>query len=85
MGTTLLILAAALGDWRLLVAAPIVGYAFAWIGHFGLEATSRRPSAIPCGRSSATSDARAGAAADWAPSCGGYVRYLDPARQRRQP
>jgi len=37
MGVTLLILAAALGDWRLLVAAPIIGYAFAWIGHFGLE------------------------------------------------
>ncbi len=36
-GLTLLILAAALGDWRLLVAAPLVGYAFAWIGHFGLE------------------------------------------------
>ncbi len=29
--------AALTGDWRLVVAAPIVGYAFAWIGHFGLE------------------------------------------------
>jgi hypothetical protein len=24
-------------DWRLLVAAPAIGYAFAWVGHFGLE------------------------------------------------
>lgn len=24
-------------DWRLLVAAPVVGYAFAWVSHFGLE------------------------------------------------
>jgi hypothetical protein len=34
----LLVLAAVLeGDWRFLIAAPIVGYAFAWIGHFGFE------------------------------------------------
>src|SRR5579863_4759766 len=24
-------------DWRWIVAAPVVGYAFAWIGHFGFE------------------------------------------------
>ena len=24
-------------DWRWLVAAPLVGYAFAWAAHFGLE------------------------------------------------
>ena len=34
----LLVLAAVLTlDWRCLVAAPIVGYAFAWIAHFGIE------------------------------------------------
>ena len=37
LGVTCVILAAALGDWRLLVAAPLVGYGCAWIGHFGLE------------------------------------------------
>jgi hypothetical protein len=29
--------AGATADWRLLVAAPAVGYAAAWIGHFGFE------------------------------------------------
>lgn len=24
-------------DWRLIIAAPILGYAFAWLGHFGFE------------------------------------------------
>jgi hypothetical protein len=24
-------------DWRYLVAAPIVGYAFAWVAHFAIE------------------------------------------------
>src|SRR5579875_3405682 len=24
-------------DWRFLIAAPLVGYAFAWAAHFGLE------------------------------------------------
>ena len=24
-------------DWRFLVAAPVVGYAFAWVAHFVLE------------------------------------------------
>ena len=24
-------------DWRWLVAAPVVGYAFAWAAHFGIE------------------------------------------------
>ncbi len=25
------------GDWRLLAAAPVVGYGFAWFGHFMVE------------------------------------------------
>ena len=36
-GYGLVIAAAVLGDWRLLVAAPIVGYGNAWIGHFFVE------------------------------------------------
>jgi hypothetical protein len=24
-------------DWRFLIAAPLIGYAFAWAAHFGLE------------------------------------------------
>jgi hypothetical protein len=30
-------LAAVTRDWRWCVAAPLVGYAFAWAAHFGLE------------------------------------------------
>jgi hypothetical protein len=37
LGLLLLLAAVILRDWRPLVAAPIVGYAFAWIGHFGFE------------------------------------------------
>jgi len=33
----LLILFVVTGDWRWLVAAPIVGYAFAWFGHVVFE------------------------------------------------
>jgi hypothetical protein len=36
-GLALVVAAAVLADWRLLVAAPVVGYAAAWIGHFGFE------------------------------------------------
>ncbi len=32
-----LILAAASQDWRLLVAAPLIGYVFAWTAHLTLE------------------------------------------------
>jgi hypothetical protein len=24
-------------DWRFLIAAPVIGYAFAWAAHFGIE------------------------------------------------
>lgn len=35
----LLVLAATLlgGDWRWLLAAPLCGYGFAWVGHFACE------------------------------------------------
>lgn len=41
IGTTLvvasLIAAAVLMDWRFLAAAPVIGYGFAWVGHFFFE------------------------------------------------
>jgi hypothetical protein len=40
VGTTLVIAAAICGfliDWRVFVAAPLVGYGFAWLGHFVFE------------------------------------------------
>ena len=47
-GLVLAALAAAVAvDWRFLILAPVVGYAFAWIGHFFFEknrpATFRYP------------------------------------------
>jgi hypothetical protein len=33
----LVLCAIAARDWRFLVAAVVVGYAFAWIGHFAIE------------------------------------------------
>lgn len=30
-------LAVGLGDWRWLIAAPVIGYGFAWGAHFGVE------------------------------------------------
>jgi hypothetical protein len=32
-----LVAALALGRWLLLLAVPVVGYGFAWIGHFAFE------------------------------------------------
>lgn len=50
VGTSLVIVCLALGflrDWRFFVAAPLIGYGFAWIGHFAFEknrpATFRYP------------------------------------------
>lgn len=37
LGLGLLVSGALLLDWRLAVAAPLVGYAFAWTAHFGIE------------------------------------------------
>ena len=40
VGTTLVIAAAICGfliDWRFFVVAPLVGYGFAWVGHFVFE------------------------------------------------
>lgn len=39
-GTSLVMVCLALGalrDWRFFVAAPLIGYGFAWIGHFVFE------------------------------------------------
>ena len=37
VGTGLLLAGLALRRWDLALAAPVVGYAFAWAGHFGVE------------------------------------------------
>ncbi len=37
LGICLLIASAVTGMWGLAVAAPVVGYAFAWIGHVAVE------------------------------------------------
>ncbi|MEX0676832.1 MAG: DUF962 domain-containing protein [Pirellulales bacterium] len=40
VGSTLVLVviaAAAVYNWWLLLAAPVVGYGFAWIGHFAIE------------------------------------------------
>jgi hypothetical protein len=37
LGLLLLVGAAVTGDWRLLPAAVVLGYGFAWAGHFWVE------------------------------------------------
>jgi hypothetical protein len=37
MGIIALVIAAIESDWRWLLAAPIAGYAFAWLGHIVFE------------------------------------------------
>ena len=40
MGTLAALVALAWGlghDWRFIILSPILGYAFAWVGHFGFE------------------------------------------------
>ena len=36
-GVAALVAAAATRDWRWLLAAPVIGYAFAWVGHLVFE------------------------------------------------
>ena len=38
-GTSLALIALIAGafDWRLVIAAPLIGYGFAWASHFGVE------------------------------------------------
>jgi hypothetical protein len=43
IGTSLALVAVAAGiivDWRWMIAAPILGYGAAWLGHFGFEGNS---------------------------------------------
>src|SRR5271169_5455497 len=49
-GVAALVAAAATRDWHWLLAAPVIGYAFAWVGHLVFERTGRRPSGIRAGR-----------------------------------
>jgi hypothetical protein len=40
VGTSLVIVALVCGllvDWRFFIAAPLIGYGFAWVGHFVFE------------------------------------------------
>lgn len=34
--------------WLWLLAVPVIGYGFAWLGHFIFEKTVRPPSNTPC-------------------------------------
>ena len=49
-----LFLAVASQQWLWLLALPLVGYGFAWVGHFVFGRTARPPSSTRCGRSWAT-------------------------------
>lgn len=63
IGTTLVIFILALtiakGAWLLLLALPLAGYSFAWVGHFFFERTGRRLSSIRCTACLATSSCTA--------------------------
>ncbi len=63
IGTTLVIFILAMtlakGAWLLLLALPLAGYSFAWVGHFFLRRTVRRLSSIRCTACSAISSCTA--------------------------
>lgn len=63
IGTSLVIFILALsiakGAWLLLLALPLAGYSFAWIGHFFFEKTARRRFSIRCTACSAISSCTA--------------------------
>lgn len=63
IGTTLVIFILAMtiakGAWLLLLALPLAGYSFAWVGHFFFEKTARQPSSTRCTACSATSSCTA--------------------------
>ena len=48
LGLILLAGAVAAADWRLAVAAPLCGYAFAWIGHAAVERNRPATFTHPC-------------------------------------
>jgi hypothetical protein len=87
VGTTLVIAAAICGfliDWRFFVAAPLVGYGFAWLGHFVFE--KNRPATLqvsalqPGGRLSVVVRGGDGQAAVL--RAGRFVRFCDVALQQ---
>jgi len=78
-GLMCLILAAASGDWGWLVAAPLVGYAPAWLGHAVFE--RNRPETFSHPAWSLVSDFRM-LALFLTGRLGGELRYREIERQR---
>jgi hypothetical protein len=56
LATGLLVAGAVRGDWRLLAAAPLAGYGFAFFGHFVVE--KNRPKSFEAPLASLASDFR---------------------------
>lgn len=63
IGTSLVIFLLAFsigkGAWPMLLALPIAGYGFAWVGHFFFEKNRPRPSSTRCTACWATSSCTA--------------------------